>query len=266
MSTPAALEPLPAMPETLFLGGMPTWSPALKAVQAQLTDQCIPLGIYNQATQSCDPAKYCENQFKLAGVAAAWCKPWAINNKSADVDSWVSTYCQTTKGGADPYCGCYHASAEFTSLQEKLAAQGVGLSLTCNSATCRGGGAYVPSQAADTPCPTLQVCVQDVSVGTSQTTNLSNVNLSCKQESKIKSEVINTSETTNNNTTTPTPTPAGSSLTSGGSPSSSSSKSSKSSSSNVNTQKYVEIGILIFGGLIFLAVLIFGIRSLTKKS
>lgn len=188
------------------------------------------------------------------------CAQWAMNNKNPETDGLVQAYCNATSNKSDPLCGCYNAPAAFTALQEQLAKQGVGLTLTCNSAACRNGNAYIPSQAASIPCPNLQVCIQDVSVGSANTANLSNVNLSCKQESKITSEITNKNSTTNN-TTTPAPTPAGSSLTSG---TGSESTKQSSSSGTDNTQKYVEIGILVFGALIFLTIVIFFLKNLNN--
>ncbi len=150
------------------------------------------------------PLNYCTS----GRLGEAQCQQWAIQNGNSDIDARVKEYCSSNPSDLN-FCGCYNFTDEVKATQKKLEANGQNITPWCNIGNCSSNtNAYKPYNR-DKLCPTQQICIQSIDVGSTQAASFTGIDFSCKNDAVITSTTVNqTSNTTTSTDTKPTATPS----------------------------------------------------------
>jgi len=111
--------------------------------------------------------------------------------KNAETDQIVTDYCKANKDDTS-FCGCYNLGSDYVSIINQLAAKGQTLTPWCSLKTCATNSIAYKPYSWDGTCPSMNVCLQSINVGSAQNADFKNINFICDNTS-----------TSNTNTVTP---------------------------------------------------------------
>ena len=182
--------------------------------------KCCMSGSVRDGNSTCDPQYSklalggCDSvmeQFCVQGdnIKSQRCRDWLDQRKDkrAWYDAQVEKYCSLNKNDTTGFCACYNLPFELTSNPNFSP---VTAKPSCYYAACSSGDEAWMNKTMEmisTSCPTVQICNQNVTVGSMTSSKIGEINLSCEQENKDENTTNpkpdESVSSTNTNTTTP---------------------------------------------------------------
>ena len=112
--------------------------------------------------------------------------------KNAGTDQIVTDYCKANPND-NSFCGCYNLSSDYVSIIDQLAAKGQTLTPWCSLKTCATNSIAYKPYSWDGTCPSNTICLQSINVGSAKTTDFSNINFSCTNNTSTNNVSVGTS-------------------------------------------------------------------------